>query len=41
MADLMNPLLPQVMRCLPDWAEVERGTYPKATEGTTEVQEEG
>lgn len=26
--DLLTPLLPEVMRCLPDWAEVEAGTYP-------------
>lgn len=26
--DLLEPLLPEVMRCLPDWAEVEAGTYP-------------
>jgi len=26
--DLARPLLPEVMRCLPDWAEVEQGKYP-------------
>jgi len=27
-ADLLEPLLPELMRCLPDWSEVERGLYP-------------
>lgn len=26
--DLLEHLLPEVMRCLPDWAEVEAGRYP-------------
>ncbi len=26
--DLLPDLLPEIMRCLPDWSEVERGLYP-------------
>lgn len=26
---LLGDLLPEIMRCVPDWAEVERGTYPE------------
>lgn len=26
--DLLKHLLPELMRCLPDWSEVERGLYP-------------
>ena len=32
-ADLMQTLLPQLMRCLPDWPAIERGETPPA--GTT------
>lgn len=27
-ADLLNELLPEIMRCVPDWVDVERGLYP-------------
>lgn len=27
-ADLLNELLPDLMRCVPDWVRVERGLYP-------------
>ncbi len=31
-AELLNELLPELMRCVPDWLKVERGEYPKAPE---------
>ena len=27
--DFLDDLLPQLMRCLPDWFEVETGSYPE------------
>lgn len=27
-ASLLDELLPEIMRCVPDWVDVERGTYP-------------
>lgn len=30
--DILQPLLPEIMRCLPDWSEVERGLYPAEKE---------
>lgn len=27
--DLLSDLLPEIMACLPDWTEVEQGTYPE------------
>lgn len=29
-AELLNELLPELMRCVPDWLKVERGEYPLA-----------
>lgn len=29
-AELLNELLPELMRCVPDWLKVERGEYPVA-----------
>jgi len=28
-SSLLDELLPEIMRCVPDWTEVRRGTYPK------------
>jgi exosortase len=28
-ASLLNELMPEIMRCVPDWVEVEKGTYPE------------
>lgn len=33
--DILQPLLPEIMRCLPDWSEVERGLYPAEKERAT------
>ena len=32
-AELLNELLPELMRCVPDWLKVERGEYPKDEAG--------
>jgi hypothetical protein len=33
-ASLMDDLLGEIMRCAPDWVEVERGTYPAGSGGS-------
>jgi len=40
-AELLNELLPELMRCVPDWLKVERGEYPKAPEAGSGKVESG
>lgn len=37
-SDFLEPLLPELMRCLPDWSEVERGLYPRDESGAVSAQ---
>ena len=32
-SSLLGELLPEIMRCVPDWVEVESGRYPANNEG--------
>ena len=40
-SDMLNPLLPQLMRCLPDWSEVENGLYPVERHEDPETESAG
>lgn len=33
-SDLISELLPEIMRCVPDWIEVQMGRYPPSASGT-------